>query len=513
MRQGSILLLTLALLCLHTNAFSLFELPSLRKNLIMNAHTTSSGRIDLKKDSYSSSGFYVEADFSSSRYSQNSSSNSSNSTINSLSTSDTVKMMISIANEDTIVATNCLSFGYYDCSRYNCYKFSSSGNIDYPTFTATVSTQVKSYIHLDYNYWNIDTSYFYMASSCQTGDTSSGIGYDRYGVLGLGTGASSKVDFTSSAIFSIFINSNLSGGKLLFMKDTDYSSSYSALYTFYGNSTWQIPTYSAYIKTPSYSVNLKDGNIMFDVNSDAIGLPSDYYSLFITYFGYMPNIWCNTDNYRPQCYTSQRLEDLPDIILAFNNYELKIPSKIYATYTSTSGSYTYFSFNFKATSPSLTGKNYVSPSFKNSIIFDAHFMSYYYTVFDATGNTNAISLYPSTNAPVEATFPKWIALGAVGILMLVGICCCCAKKKTAVVTNDATAAVVINTTDGFNATQAPLVFNTPAPNYPYGTTNYNYPGYSYPTQPQVYQAYPAQPQGGVYVPPTQTGNFQERAKQ
>jgi len=480
----------------------------------MNAHATSSGIIDLKKDS----GFYVDAELSSSRYSLSNSSNSSNIT-SGLGTSDTVKMVISIANEETIVATNCLSFSYYDCGRYNCFRYSSSGPIDYPTFTVAGATQIQSYIHLDYSYWNKETSSsFYMATSCGTGDPSSSIGNGKHGVLGLGAGTSSKDDFTSSAIFSILIDSDLNGGKLLFMKDTSYAQSSSPLYTFYGNSTWQIPNFSGSILIDGTAIYWKSGNIMFDINSDAIGVPQDMYSLLRTYFAYTPNVWCNSDLYRPTCYTTQKLEDLPDITISFNNYQLAIPSKIYATYSSTSGSHTtYFYFNFKATGPSMTGKNYVTSTFKDSIILDAHFMSYYYTVFDATDNTHTISLYLSSNIPGDDTYTKWVAIGAVGVILLVALCCCCAKKKKAVVVNNATTAPINTTTDAYNAAQASNVYsqqgvNNPA--YSYGTANYNYPGYNnYPGQPQAYQLYPAQNQGRMYVPPAQTGQFQERAKQ
>ena len=508
MHRTTPILLFLAFLCLQSEASPFFGGNSLKTNILMNARVTSSGMIDLQKDAYSASTFYALADLSNYNYSQYQSNNSS-SPYNIVYV-DTRKMMISIANRETLVAENCLNFSAYDCNKYRCDKYDLTTTFDFPTFTVNAQ-YAMNFIYLDYTYWSLTSDYSYIAQSCQTGDTSSNIGSNRYGVLGLGTTVGSQ----NSEIFSIFIDSYLNGGILLLKKDTTtFTQSSTPYYTLYANATWQLPTYSGYIQVEDSSVSL-DGNIMFDINSDAIGLPSNIYNSFISYFGSISSVSCYSGyNYKPYCYTTKQLKGLPDITLSINSdSQIKIPSQIYATLSSDSGSVRYFNLNFKSTSPYLSGKNYVSPSFKNSIILDANFMSYYYTVFDATSGSNVISLYPSINAPAPPPdSAKWIGAGAVGTLLLVSIYCCCTKKKRSAMTTT----TPLNITTFNTTTQAPLAYNQQgvnnlAPTYSYDATNYNNPGYSYPAQPQVYQPYP-QPQGGMYDPgyvppaPSQTLN-------
>ena len=485
-------LLFLALIYFRTKALPLFDSNFFRKSLVMNAHATSSGIIDLKKDSNSPISFYVEADFSSSKASSQSDSNS-------LAITDTVQMMVSIPNRETLVVSNCLGFNSYDCSRYNCQNYSWTTTLDYPSFTANV-TFSKGYIYLDYTYWNLNSDYMYIAQSCNTDDTYPTIGSGRYGVLGLGT-ATATNHFTSSPIFSIFLNSNLTGGKLLFKKDTDSCAQFSTpLFTFSANSTWQFPAKRAYLETPNTVVALDNLIVAFDINSDAIGLPFKLYSAFLTSFGQIPNVWCDSENYKAYCYTTLNLEGLPDLTLSINNNKITIPSKIYATLTKTSDTYNYFSFNFRVASPEFSGHSYASPSFDNSLILDANFMSYYYTVFDASKGSNMIYIYPSINArPVPEPQPddsliKWLAIGIAGTVILTGICVYAKKKRDAAHKNK-TADTPINntTTDGLNDTppQTPLIYNQQGA----------YNAYNNPPQAQphgVYQPYPPQQsQGGM----------------
>ncbi len=461
-----LILAFLAFLGFQTSAFPLFESNSLRKKAIMNTHATSSGIVDIKKDSYDA--FYVEADLSTtnSYSSQRNSSNSPN-----LFT-DRARMMISIVNGETMVATKCFDFSYYNCLDYNCQNYNVTGTIDYPTFTANVQ-YVKGSIYLDYNYWSLNTA-LYIAYDCQTGDNSTNISSGKYGVLGLGIPLDSRSDFTSGAIFSIWINSKLTRGKLLFKKDTDgYAQSSTPLASLIANSTWQKMIEKGGFTVNGYSFDI-EGSIMFDINSDAIGLLQPYFRVLLNNFALPLGIWCNEDNYKPFCYytnPAKKIEDLPDITLSVNDVNITIPWKIYASPVNSSAFY----LNFKAIDPHRTGKSYVTPSFRDSIILDANFMSYYYTVFDDTGDSSPmIYLYPSTNAPpIEPSFVKWIVLGAIGIVLLAGGIFYCAKKKQTVPTSDGAF---------ISKTQAPIVYSQQEPQG-----------------------------GGGYVPPVT--NFQERAQQ
>jgi len=334
----------------------------------------------------------------------------------------------------------------------------------------------------------------YITFQCNAGASSSNFGSGLSGVLGLGTDNGGSSNFGYSPIFSIFINSDLTGGKLLFKSDTNtYAQSSNSIHSFYASSAWQITASSAYIQVGSYSVSFS-GSIIFDINSKAIGLPQSYYNSFLTYFGDLSGVYCYSGkNSRPYCYYNGQLKNLPDIILSVSGSQIRIPSAIYASYSSTSGSYTYFYLNFKATSPYLSGVSYVPPSFQNSIILDANFMSYYYTVFDATSGSNYIYLYPSINA--LSNLAKWIVGGAVFAILLISICCCYAKKKRSAVTS--IIATPVSNPSFNNTIQTPIVYNQPVPTYSYDANQYNYPGYQ-----GVYQNY-QQPQG--YIPPA---NFQ-----
>lgn len=410
----------------------------------MNAHVTSSGIIDLKKESSSSSAFYVEADLA--YYNRDSNSSSYN------SSSDTVKMMVSLTTDQTIVATNCLNFRNYDCSKYNCNLYSWQQSIDFPYFSAQ-TIPADGYIFLDYNNWGLMKTYLYIAKQCYTRYDSSFISSDMYGVLGLGAASTGgKTDFTSSAVFSVSIEPDLTRGKLVFKKDpATYAQASEPIYRINSNSTWQTIFSGGSIGLPNYSVSIMSGNMMFDINSDAIGLPYDVYVLFMKYFNMTSGVQCGSDQYRPICSFNGKIEDLPNVTLSFSGHSLNIPSKIYATALNEGSS---FYLNFKVIGPGFSGKSYVTSPYMDSIILDANFMSYYYTVFDAATGNNIISLYLSKDIQSNNN-AWWILLLAAIAVVLAGLCIFCAKKKKRkVINNDST---TIDTPTPDNWAKTPLM--------------------------------------------------------
>lgn len=414
----------LALLCLQAQAFPLLESNFLRKEPLMNAIATSSGVIDLKKESNSSATFYVEADLS--NLSSSSEKNSS----------DTVKMMISLVNHETMVAENCLGFSSYDCSKHNCRRQGSTKTISFPWFNATAEAS-QSELYLDYKYWSLSSAPLYIAKSCPTSDSLTRVGSGFSGVLGFGTGFGVVDSFTAGPIFSIFIEPDLSAGKLLFKKDTSrYAQPSSSPITMYSSSGWDFNAGRIIVDYKSIYVS----SCIFDINSDAIGIPESDYKEFLNAFASpISGIWCKGDTYRPYCYTLKDPKDLPKILISPSyNQQVPIPPEIYMTMDKDTGVYKYFYLNFKATSPSLTGPSYVPPSLKYNVILDANFMSYYYTVFDSLGDRNMIYIYPSINAPASTTprNPNSVspnsAVWMCALLMLsVCVCCyCCSKRKS-----------------------------------------------------------------------------------
>jgi len=402
MSRNNIMFLSLAFLaffCFQTQAFYPFKAYSSK----INAHATSSGIIDIKKDEYGT--FYVEADLVD--------------TQTGIPDPRPANMMISLSNTDSMLAIDCLSFTFYDCAQYHCNKYSGETTVDFPSFTATVEA-AGGYIYLDSSHWALIDSYWYLAQSCQSKDLSSRIGLNRYGVLGLGTRDPSN--FKSSKMFSVSIASDFSKGTLSFKNDAQSSQ---PLYTLSTNSAWKLSFEKGSIELPDYAIAYDNGNLVFDINSDAIGLPYDIYTLFIKYFTMTPGVRCDSESkYRPTCYFTGQIGDLPNVTISCDNGKLNIPSKIYATLLKDDGDggESSFSLNFKGTDPSFSDKSFVTTTFKNSFILDANFMSYYYTVFDFTTGNNIISIYPSRNNadPGDNNTP-WIVVGCIGVIVLAGL--------------------------------------------------------------------------------------------
>jgi len=423
-------------------AFPLFE----TKNTLMNAHAGSSGIIELQKDSNNE--FYVEADLAS--YPFGSSKNSTN----SLQITDSVKMMISLSNDETLVVTNCLNFSSYDCGKYHCYKEDWNANLSFPSFNASAQA-AEGYIYLGYFFWALTTTNLYIAQSCQTGNYSpEAVGLDRYGVLGLGTGNGSDGNYITSQLFSVYMKPDLTGGKLLFMNNAGtYAKSEEPSYNLTANSSWQTKISNATLQFSNSSINLTADNLIFDINSDAIGLPNEDFKNLMLGFLADFNIYCNFVPYKPTvCLFLDKVVDLPDITLSLNNNtNLTIPSSVYSTPFEKLKNFTSFTLKFKGIGSTLPSKSYVSPAFNNSVILDANFMRYYYTVFDATSGSNKIYLYQAAKStPDDGDGMNAVIGGTIAAIFLIAICYCASKKKR--VENSAS--------DKNDSTQAPLIYSS-----------------------------------------------------
>ena len=459
----------MAFLCLQATAIPFLQNHSM-KNSIITAIAGSSGVVDIKTDTNSSRGFYVEADLN---YYPSSLEEKPNGT--SFNSVFVTRMMISIANNGTMLASNCLGFWSFNCTQYKCHYQPGQREISYPTFIAS-TVPAQNDIYLDHAYWTLTSTPFYLAQECQTGDTTSGIGKLRSGVLGLGTAGEAANDFKLSQKFAIYINPNLTSGKLLFNGDTSFAKSSNPMFTLEANSTWNVDIWSGSVVTSTGAAGF-NGDLMFDINSDAIGLPYYTYTLFLQYFSKNPGVSCSTELSKPLC-SIRDVQLLSDITIQFDGNTIRIPPKIYATPAAGYDS-SYFFLNFKATSPTLDRNNYVTPAFQKAIILDSNFMSYYFTVFDATSGTNKIYIYEAGSRDALSGDIPWVGMGAIVVVFL-AIIGCCAKNKGSV--NKSTSTVVTNTT------QQPLVYNYPAYSaQPQG-------GYLTPTYQNGYQ----QPQGAVY---------------
>jgi len=327
----------LTILCPQSNAvFSQPPSHSLRNAIInLQADPSSPGVFDLKKDSNSSSTFYVEATLLFN-------SNSSNALTNALGDYQTVKMMISIANNETMASLQtCFGFTEYDCKPPACeiLMYEWTTGVYYTDFIVWAYRAPYKSLKLDQDYWRLSTDLF-MAYQCFTNvSDSAAIGADRYGILGLGIYNGSYNNFVTSKMFSIYIQSDLNSGKLFFTNATsNYSQSLQPVATLAANMTWQVALSDNHIEVGGKSVALT-GNLMFDINSLAIGIPYyNGYFKFLESFMQIPEISsCSNDTSRPTCKTKEDIEDLPDLVLSVNDTKIKIPSQIYATFVKKSG--------------------------------------------------------------------------------------------------------------------------------------------------------------------------------
>ena len=391
----------------------------------ISAYSGKSGDIDIKRDPY---GFYVEADFGyNTIYGPQPEPEPNPMPYGS------GKMMISLSNSETTATSTCLNFSDYNYTGYNWAYNMWETTISYPNFLAP-SLAGYSFIYLDRKYWGITRTKVFLTklNACQTGANASLIGSDRDGVLGLGSDKTQD-NFWVSKNFSVYIKPDLSAGKLLFMNNTsNYTASLEPVHKLTADVNWRLLSPSGSIGIKNYSAAFENRNVIFDIHSDAIGLPSDLFTLFLSYFVQIPGISCSSDLYKPDCNTTGSAQDLPDITLSVNSTQIKIPSIVYAAPNDTNSS--FFKLNLKATSPDLSGFSYVTPAFKDSIILDAHFMSNYFTVFGFATGSNVITLYPAAtdnkgDNPDDPT--RWmIIIGAAVVIFLV-IIGCCVKRKIA----------------------------------------------------------------------------------
>jgi len=438
-----ILALMSFLLRFQVKAYSPFNGLSLR-NTILNAHATSSGVVELIRDSSDFGLFYVEADLS---YDAFSPPNRSSDASKVPQAPKTANMMLSICNEETMVSKNCFHFDVYDCKQYNCTQFDRAKTIDYPSFT-TDAIVAKADLYLDYNYWSFEdtTDYLYLAQACQSDDENTG--KDRSGVIGLGVGTSSKYNYRSSKMFSFNIEPDLSKGQLIFKNDTStYAESSEPLFEMYSpSSTWKVNIIDSFLKIGNETLDLSQvvTNVAFDINSDAIALPYQQYESLLSSLGTSFGIKCVFGYYRPRCVWDKKIEDLPNITLKVNGNEFNIPPKIYATATKDSAaSELAFYLNFRGTGADLFGKSYVTPTFQNSILLDANFLSYYYTVFDFSSKSgNYISFYKAKHSdPKPNPNPDrwvWIVILVAVLVVAIGLVYYFSAKKRQTVQNKTT---------------------------------------------------------------------------
>jgi len=170
------------------------------------------------------------------------------------------------------------------------------------------------------------------------------------------------------------------------------------------------------------SVNTSSTNMLFDVNSDAIGLPISIYYSLLSSINENKLMTCEMDkNSFPACEYNGEIADIPNLAIVVGNQSLSIPAQYFAkSNPTTDDDQSSITLYFKATAPNETGESFVFEKYQNYIIIDRHIMAYYYTLFDATNpKGNVINLYIADHQ--DHTLLYIILAGSV---IFVGLCFC-----------------------------------------------------------------------------------------
>jgi len=325
----------------------------------------------------------------------------------------TYPMHLGLYTSTTLLPKNCLAFNTYDCSQWSCSTSSSEFALDYLYFTASGLASFTQ-VYIDYSKWILQFYTWALSPNTCLSNQTNYDGASVNGIIGLGVNSKNRFNFINETIFSIYLNKNLSGGQLLFREDLNYAASTTPIAVFLANSNWEIghwekKTWQGFNELQVvgskkvYSTEIFS-KVIFDLNADAIGFPSNQYAYLIKTLQVHGVLCVGAGLYRPTCLYAGEISDLPTITIVngTNANTIQIPPEIYVQNTSSSSNVQKITLNLRALGNDLTGYNYVSSSYKDYyIILDANFMRYYYTVFDAReyGGLYPVRIYKAGNPP------------------------------------------------------------------------------------------------------------------
>jgi len=326
-------------------------------------------------------------------------------------------VLLGLYTSQTLLASTCSKFSHYDCDSFSCYPFDETA-ISYPYFTAK-GVYATALAYVDYSRWRLSSDAI-LADSCGPEGVSFGSG--AYGILGMGIDGDSDYNFIGSSVFSIYLKEDLLSGLLIFKKDMSYATSSIPVAVILTDKNWQAQMNGKIqIEQYEYSISSK---LIFDINADAIGFPSDQYFTILenlSNFG----VFCKGDtSSRPNCDYNGNISDLPNINLINGTVRIPIAPQIYVQDGGNTENVTSIVLDMRAIGTNYSEKAFVTDDFSNTIILDAKFMSYYYTVFEGATNktSDKVTIYYTDYSPHNP--PKdytWIyVLIAVTIIMILG---------------------------------------------------------------------------------------------
>jgi len=294
--------------------------------------------------------------------------------------------------------------------------------VDYPYFSAD-GGYAGADLYLEYINWDLKADAF-LAESCNSHYEY--YGQFRSGIIGMGTEGNAWNNFYFFPKFGIYLNKDLSGGKLMFTQDTSYYNSSFPVTSMIADRNWKVKL-NGYIKVGYNTVSFI-GKLVFDMHADAIGLPYATSSTILSYLKSYSSVDCKWDtSYQPMCDYNGYISNLPDIVIVNGTNQISIPPEVYVVDGYRKDYVSMITLNFKVIGSIYTKKNYVTPDYNDAIILDSRFMSYYYTAFDNSYGVPTIALYIAIHNSMTGLQVLYLLI-FVGIVIAV-VCCVKAAKR------------------------------------------------------------------------------------
>lgn len=371
------------------------------------------GNITLLKDDY---GFYVPVDLTYS-YSDNSDSN-------------TAQMLVGLYTSNTLLATsNCLNFSAYNCTEYSCNPNTVTFSKDYLDFSADGVYASSVEVYMDYKDWRL-TANALLANSCSSNAQMS-YSSSRSGIIGMGIENASSANFMSADLFTISLDQYASTGYIAFEVDFVKGAQKLQVASLESDDNWQVNAGASTIAIKDSVIGMDIAILVFDLNTDVIGLPTNIYREVLANLEKELSITCSNSGYKPVCSYQGKISSLPDIKLSLQGSTIPIVPQIYVENAqNTDTSVSSITLNFKALANNASGINYVSSSYGGAFVLGTNFMSYYYTVFDGSFD-RLIEIYgPQSDS--SSLLWLYILLGCLGLIIVIGVGIYFCRRKKAV---------------------------------------------------------------------------------
>ena len=309
---------------------------------------------------------------------------------------DTIDMMLALYTPISIFTGTCLNFTNLLADNPISGNWDSTNSLELLNFRLGGAPMTLN-ANLDYTYWSIkDTTNCYFATNSNCHSNAFLYGIDTAGLIGMGNRLSTN--FLATNIFSIYLASDSSGGKLIFATDFSYAESETPMYVLNTNDNW-IVSNIVNISMQSVSSNNKSTipmnnfayMLLFDINTDIISFPLATYTQIIQFL--KPYVIGITDINAPMGTNITSIENFPAItIWGPSNQAINITPQQYVEPVSYGNRPDQVVLNLRGCDPYQYGVSYVTGAYRYAIVIGSKYMKNFYTVFD--GSVPQVRLYP-----------------------------------------------------------------------------------------------------------------------